>query len=355
MRELAKEIKRQAESKRDLIADTRAIEPVIGKDGSASLHVANDEFAIREVAHGQIAGHTDIPVRYYDRMLKEAPELWGRNVKEWFHKYPAKRMLRVLDNGTRAFLSDSYRSLENWDFAMATLPVIDELDLFIMSAQITEKRLYLKVVDKRMLRDVPYGHKLGDGSHKFFHTLSPAAILSNSEVGYGSLSIESGIYTSQCTNLASIQGAGWKKRHLGARNLLGDDEQVRHLLTDETKRASDKALWLQVRDVLKGAFEEAKFQAHIDKLQGLTEQRIEGDVPKVVELAARKFGFNDDERKGVLAHLIEGGDLSRYGLFNAVTRMAEDVPSYDRASELERLGGDIVELPAAEWKELAKA
>jgi len=34
----------------------------------------------------------------------------------------------------------------------------------------------------------------------------------------------------------------------------------------------------------------------------------------------------------LLRHLIEGGDLSQYGLINAVTRTAEDAKFYDRAS-----------------------
>ena len=41
----------------------------------------------------------------------------------------------------------------------------------------------------------------------------------------------------------------------------------------------------------------------------------------------------------MLRHLIEGGDLSAYGLVNAVTHFAQDVDDYDRATEFEALGG----------------
>jgi hypothetical protein len=54
-------------------------------------------------------------------------------------------------------------------------------------------------------------------------------------------------------------------------------------------------------------------------------------------------------------HLITGGDLSRYALINAVTRTAEDVPSYDRATELETLGYRLMELPQREWSAIANA
>lgn len=74
-----------------------------------------------------------------------------------------------------------------------------------------------------------------------------------------------------------------------------------------------------------------------------------------MELTARRFSLNEGEKNSVLQHLIQGGDLSRYGLFNAVTRSAEDQESYDRATEMERLGGEIIDLPATEWKEMALA
>jgi hypothetical protein len=38
-----------------------------------------------------------------------------------------------------------------------------------------------------------------------------------------------------------------------------------------------------------------------------------------------------------------GGDLTSWGLGNAVTRMAQDVPSYDRSTELESIGFEIMQ------------
>ena len=54
-------------------------------------------------------------------------------------------------------------------------------------------------------------------------------------------------------------------------------------------------------------------------------------------------------------HLIKGGDLSGYGLVNAVTRYSQDVEDYDRATEFEALGGKLIELSGREWKGLAEA
>ena len=65
--------------------------------------------------------------------------------------------------------------------------------------------------------------------------------------------------------------------------------------------------------------------------------------------------LNDTERAGVLRYLIIEGDLSGYGLVNAVTHYSQDVEDYDRATEFEALGGKLIELAPTEWKGLAHA
>jgi len=65
--------------------------------------------------------------------------------------------------------------------------------------------------------------------------------------------------------------------------------------------------------------------------------------------------FPQGHRGGVLRHLIEGGDMSRWGIANAVTRQSQDVDSYDRATDLERAGGQIIELSQRDWNEIATA
>jgi|GEM_PF-6737653 len=43
-----------------------------------------------------------------------------------------------------------------------------------------------------------------------------------------------------------------------------------------------------------------------------------------------------------------GGDNSRYGLINAVTAASKLADSYERATELERIGGELLALPTAQ-------
>jgi hypothetical protein len=120
----------------------------------------------------------------------------------------------------------------------------------------------------------------------------------------------------------------------------------------ETKR---KPVSVVIRDTLKAALDEAVFDRYIAKLEGTTMNMIEGDVSKAVEVLGNNLGFSETEQSGILRHLAGGGDLSQYGLANAVTRLAEDAADYDRATELETLGARVIDPTRDQWSPIAKA
>lgn len=348
--ELAQEIERRANAKQDFIVQTDAAE-LVATDDAIKMQFGNYEHGVNRIAHGQIASHTEIPKPYYDRMLAEAPQLLATNVGEWFRRYPTPRMVRTLDGNARAFLSDRYRPLENEELAEAVLPALNDAGVEIMSCEITDRKLYIKAVDQRIRKDMPTGASWGK-RHDIFDTQSPAIVISNSEVGMGSLSIEAGVFTKLCTNLAVFSQRSMKKYHVGGKH---DVEGIYHLLSDETRRVTDAAVWGQVRDVVRAAFDQAKFDALIEDIRGTAENQIEGDPVKVIEKVQKKMRWTDDQRGSVLTHLIKGGDLSQYGLASAVTRTAQDFEDYDDATDFERLGGKILELGKNDFRELVAA
>jgi hypothetical protein len=358
LRELAEEIERRANNKRDMIVNTGRLEmqaiPFETIEPQIRLNVGQESFQANELAHDQIGTYTEIPSKYYDRMRKESPELLARNVNHWFKEKGENRMVRTLDGKARAFLSDRYRPLENEDLALAILPILLSNDRFdLMSCEVTDKRLYLKVVDKAVNRELAKtGNQLGDGQHKIVQIVAPAITISNSEVGAGALSIQAGMFNRFCSNLATFEARSMKKYHVGARHeMLGDFDVT--MLSADTRQKSDVALWAQVRDVLNGAFDETRFQALVDTVEGTRKDDIrEADIVKIVTLSSRAVGVTEGEEKGILKHLIEGGDLTRFGVHNAITAFSQTVESYDRATELERAGAALVELPRGEWQKI---
>ena len=356
---LAAEIMRQAETKRDLIASTKAMDIAVVDDKVALQVGDKGTFPINDIAHNQIASLTKVPRDYYHRMQSEAPGLLANNIKTWFDKYPVARLVRTLDGNARAMLSDKYPvTFDNFVFANAALPILEKRKLEVMSCEITERKLYLKAVDTQLFRDVPVGFKYGDGSHQIFDTCAPVVILSNSEVGFGNLVCETGVYTRGCTNMALWAAGGMKRRHIGARHHLAeglDVEDLDEVLSSATKRKTAEALWAQVTDIIAAAFDTKTIDNRLEKIAATAKNQITGDVSKVVELTAERFGLNDGEKTSVLNHLAAGSSLTQYGLHAAITRAAADVESYDRATELEYMGGKVIELPRNEWATLAEA
>ena len=170
-------------------------------------------------------------------------------------------------------------------------------------------------------------------------------VITNSEVGCGTLSVQPLIYRLVCKNGLIASDHALRKTHVG-RALATEAESV-NVFRDDTLAADDRAFFLKVRDVVEAAVSEATFRQVAQKLQKTRDIRLTGDPVKSVEVLANRYTLNDTERAGVLRHLIVEGDLSAYGLVNAVTHFSQDVEDYDRAPEFELAPGD--------WKELAHA
>ncbi|MCC7144268.1 MAG: DUF932 domain-containing protein [Candidatus Eisenbacteria bacterium] len=355
LQDLAREIERQQNAKKDFVAPTAKMEMIAAHPPQFALGdpgPPREVLGLNEVANGQLAEYTGVPKAYYDRMRKDAPGLLAANVNHWLANANEKRLVRTLDGNVRAFMSDRYRPLDNADLAEAVLPVIGDMGLYVVSCELTERRLYIKAFDRRIEREIAV--KGTDPAHTFLKdVVYPSIVISNSEVGYGALSVAAGLYTGGCTNWAAFSDSKMRKYHIGGKAI--DSESVYALLSDETKRLTDAAIWSQTRDVVKSAFEIARFEERVARIQETSVQPIEGDVVKVVNVAAERLGLNKAESSSVLKHLIDGGDLSRYGLFNAVTRSAQDVESYDRATEIESIGGRVIELPRHDWERIARA
>ena len=300
-------------------------------------------YPVTDHAHTQIAARLDIPAKYYNRMKTLAPALLAANVNEWFHSKPERRMVRTLDGEMRAFLSDRYRRLDNFDLAEAVLPILAEMGdgMRIISTELTDSRMYIKVINERLELEV----KKGD-------VVQAGIVISNSEVGKGALKVEPLIYRLICTNGMIAQDHSKKRYHVGRNAEEGESYE---LFRDETLKADDHAFFLKVQDTVRAAVDIVKFTTIVDRMREATEQRIEGNPIKAVEVVSDHFGFSKQESSGILQHLIQGGDLSAYGLLNAITRTSQDVDDYDRCTELERDGSRVLSLAASSWKAISTA
>lgn len=346
--ELARKIEGNRDLKSDMVASTAGMKVSTDPDGVVSLQIkdgtlATSSFPILPTAHDQIGARLAIPGRYYDRMLKDEPDLLAANVNTWLRRNPERRMLRTLGGNLRAFLSDRYQRIENEEIAEVVLPILADIpDVRIVSSEITDRRMFISAVSPRVAGEV----KKGD-------VVQAGVTISNSEIGHGAVVVQPLVYRLVCLNGMALPDSKFAARHVGRQ--LDERENLNAIFADDTRKADDRAVLLKVRDMVKAAVDEVRFGETVGRMANLTEAKVKGDPVKAVEVLAKKVGAAEFERGGILKSLIEGGDLSAWGLLNAVTHQAHGAASYDRSMDFVAAGGALLTLPKSDWREILEA
>lgn len=398
---LALELERQADAKRDFVVATG--DGRVHTNGSSALPlIRQDEtYPLNEIAHGQIADYAEMPKLFYDRLRSssmtlrvptaETPVAQGKSeLQEPTYSEPfgstdcwparvgsdeplfdlvinrllqekreVKRLVRTLDGRARAFLSSSFDpDMDNFDVFRVAAKVLSESGLTpenVVSCEMTERKLYLKVVTPQLQATIEPSN-LTRPQSSFHYLKEPQLvqagfILTNSETGPGALKVETVVMKLMCTNLF-ITETSYRKRHPG--RMLDADEDG-HIYRSDTRAADAKARLLKLRDHVSEALDEHRFLALVGKMQDATEIPLSSNIEKSVEATGRKFGLSQSEREAVVRNLIEVADLSMWGLSNAITQTAGMVDSYDRATEIETIGGKMFSLSPMDLKEIVNA
>ena len=165
---------------------------------SASVHMSDngnniellgdgitESFGMTGLFHRQLGSTLGIPAKYYDRLRSELPFLLASNVNGWLGIRGSRQLVRTMDGDARAFLSDRYRRIDNYEIAEATLPVLSEITgVTIESCEVTDNRMYIKAVNPRLETEILPGDivqadddleprsGLGSGRNAFYTGLS---------------------------------------------------------------------------------------------------------------------------------------------------------------------------------------
>ena len=330
--EVLKELQHQNNMKQDFIGPAQAF--TLEPDGRTfriqhQNTGAQEIFGTTDLFHRQVGSTLGIPAKYYDLMRQQKPELLAENVNAWFADRDQSYMIRSMDYGSGSL-----------EIAAAVLPLFaGKEEMEVVSTEVSPNRLYLKIVNKRLEMEVVPGDYVQAG-----------VVISNSEVGLGAVSVQPLVYRLVCTNGMVVNDFGERRAHVG--RAVKALEESFQLYSDETMEAEDKAFMLKLRDTTLAALEEARFAQIVGRLQKSTQARITGRVQDVIELTGKAYDLNQPEQDSILNYLIQGGDLSLYGLSNAITRASQDVESYDRATMLEGIGWQVATMPETQWREI---
>jgi hypothetical protein len=379
LQEIAALLEGQLKTRQDFLAPQGVIQPRV-IEGELMLDIPDPNngvrtFGINNHTHGQIADYLGIPAKYYNRMREAQPDLLRDNVQTWLQAEKAeKRMVRTLNGKARGFLSPKYRPLDNFDLASAVLPVLVANKVRIISSELTETRLYIKGILPELSEPLPEGLVWGSGhaditrvapglqlpaeQTQFFRgekrgRIVSAIVISNSEVGAGTLRIEPSVFTTWCTNLAILIAAAMKKYHVGK---AWESDTNYEIFRDETRQADDKAFFMKVKDVTAAAFDAKVFGAAIDSIKAAGAKQIaSANLEKVVDTTVRQLALPVSTAPSILSMLARGGDLSAWGLSSSITAVANTAENYELATQLEYAGGQVLALDGNAWDAISRA
>lgn len=342
LNEIKAQIDRERNEGYDIHVPTQFLSGHYDPTNNLTIHIdSNDvkrnDFKVSQIAHGQLADKLGIPRTYYNRMMGNNPELLLNNINSWFVKQPEVRFMRTMGNNMRAFLSNAYKPIDNFLIGDFIIPFLEQIEgLEVKSAELTESRLYIQAVSTRLTDEVVVGDEVQAG-----------IIISNSEIGMGRLKVEFFMYFLKCLN-GMIGNELVSKTHLGRR--YSADANFNEFTTDKTKRLEDEALMSGLRDLVDAALiNKDYFSAQMSKLRVANGNPITATIARIIDVTRKHYNMTELEAEKVSEKLSLGGNFTQYGLSSAVTNLAGNLENYDRAIDLEKIGGNIIEMPMGTW------
>jgi hypothetical protein len=360
------------------------VEPVFDEKGVTTV---DGQYVPTKSADTSIAAKLNISLPYLRRLRDERPDLLDANINGLLHGksrrdsdgkttvvYPPDnrsfllRMFRGQDGQRgvlRALLSDSYGIIDNLDVLTAVLDGIRQADtdVDVRSCDLTESSMHCKVYSPGVARLAPYfldnyrnpfanpdleaerrrvteqvdrwrpiaqaegkGYQLGNEPVVF-----AGFRFSNSETGDGAVTLKPELFVRICRNGLTLPLLAQRKVHLGAKLEQGP---VAWSLDTQNKQLS--VITAQTRDLVRDWLSPDFLAEQVDQIERQAGAPVT-EPDKTIKVVAKRLGFSEAERDGVLTHFIAGGQLTAGGIANAITSFSQTVPDADRADALDDL------------------
>lgn len=354
--QLARELTRQKETKKDFIISSEDIKTDVQtlEDGDKVLMMhfppVNDipdgvgvtpshlRFGITDHTHSQISEKLRIPKNFYDRLKEGYPDLLVKNINELIPE-KEKRLVRTLDGNVRALLSSRYRIIDNYDIFFNSLDIIKQLNaekgagIEVQRADLTDTRLYIKAISETLV-DTIYPKT---GETEVGDAVKGGIIICNSELGNGAFKVMPFMEVLKCKN-------GLISEDILSRIHLGRDKGIGEITFQaDTILKQDEALWMKIRDMIKGTFNPEIFSKWVDKINEVAGTVIEKPV-MAINNVVKNNNLNKDKVESLLAEFAKEG-YTQWGLSNAITRVAQTETDYEKQIEMEKLGASILTVP----------
>jgi hypothetical protein len=310
----------------------------------------------------EIFGEQDRQVRDQIPAADRTARFHGEIVNGLHLETPSKRLVRCLDGKVRAWLSDSYRIIDNFDMAFTCMEEAQRKQAQVIEASLSDTHMRIKFTTQQVWDTIDIKQRSGPQGEWFagaignreLHgktilgatvrkdlpggpgTIHPVITVSNSETGHGGFHVRIGILMGICFNVATLEDVV-SQIHLGERMQEG-------IFSQETISADSKAIMLKARDAVRAAFDTEKFKSIVATAKAAQSDKIEQPSAAVNNIVETN-SMNEEHREALLAYFLKDYDQTRFGLAQAVSRLAQDIEDGDDAYEMERLAGQIIKNP----------
>ncbi|MCT9093442.1 DUF932 domain-containing protein [Streptomyces sp. ASQP_92] len=318
----------------------RGVEAIIDEDGVTD---PNGFYRPTAVAEEGLSAKLRIPVGYLRRMRVENLPLYDLNVAGWLEQEPERRfLLRTFkgDDGgqgvARAFLSDSYKLIDNFDLLVAALDGVRRSGhpVKVTGCDLTDRRMYVRVESetvavqaRELLKGYrsPYTGQTGDE----LPLVSAGFLITNSEVGDGAFTITPRAVVRVCENGLTMTKDVMRAVHLGGKQ----DEGIVQW-SGATQRKMLELIAAKTTDAVTQFLSPAYVETKLRALEGAAGRPVTDPV-KTIEVVSKQLNITDTVRDSILGHFIQGGQLTAGGVMQAITSVAQTLPDADAAHELE--------------------
>ena len=260
----------------------------------------------------QLSTKLGIPTRYIEKCVNSGRiNLAQDNINSWLEDYNKDLFIRGYNDQIRGVLSSKYSVCDSPEILKVVDDAVDLSNYKVKGSFLNEERLHLRLIGKEML---PI-----DGEDLF-----AGLFIDSSDVGRSILTVKFGIYKQVCTNglvIAKSGGVLFEQKHIGI-----TAEEFHKGLTNSLKTVdelTEHAIeWVEYAKNCKAhnTMENTEeFLAYIRQQTNLSEE----NANKVIYLMKDRY------------------DMSRWGLINGITEVAQDF-TLERRLELERMAGNLL-------------
>lgn len=317
-------LEQEEKTKRDMQVNLSDL--FMSKDGLIRRKSRNgvSGLELSDYAMTQAFNRIGIPVKYGKKLMAERPDLVADQFNHWVSTDDRGVLIRmrINEDGTgfiRGFLSDRYSVLDNIQVFESLEKILQQSPTAnLASSYIDDRRAHMRITFPDLTTD--FGIST-EGKHD---VLQVGVDIVNSEVGASSLRVTPLVFRLVCLNglkVWSADGDPFVQRHI-------------HLTSNELFGRMNTA----IVDAIKGGDE------MLETLNNVRKIKVANPLSVIEELAKKQMYSQNLIDQAKTNFMIEP-ENSLYGVVNAFTRTARDLPN-ERRLEVEAYAGEILKLQA---------